>query len=278
MEIVLAGLVRDCERHIKADFIRFEKSFSMFSKRYYILVESDSADCTLSLINELKNLYDIKLITLGNLRQSHPIRTDRLAICRNTYLDEINTNPKYENCKYVAVADFDGINSGLTYRSVQSSFQHIERWDACFANQRGVYYDIYALRHHIWNAGDSNEQKTFYEAAGLKRADAIRNAIYNKMITINSQAKPIEVDSAFGGLGIYKKELFLAGRYDGFNEKNAEICEHVMFHAAMKKRGARLLIMPSMINGTWNEHSLLKFFSYRIFVKIKRFMKNLSLL
>jgi hypothetical protein len=50
---------------------------------------------------------------------------------------------------------------------------------------------------------------------------------------------PLEVNSAFGGLGIYKTAAYLASEYSG------EDCEHVPFHARMKEKGWSVFLNPS---------------------------------
>ena len=57
----------------------------------------------------------------------------------------------------------------------------------------------------------------------------------------------IEVDSAFGGLGIYKKEAFISATYIG-SEDGKDICEHVPFHRSLKKKGYRLFINAALTN------------------------------
>jgi len=75
------------------------------------------------------------------------------------------------------------------------------------------------------------------------------------MISIKNTHNPILVDSAFGGLGIYKKNLMVQSRYIGLSSNNEEICEHVSFNEKLTHLGYKLYIIPSLINGGWNEHN-----------------------
>lgn len=52
-------------------------------------------------------------------------------------------------------------------------------------------------------------------------------------------APPIEVNSAFGGLAIYKTQPYLESEYTG------EDCEHVPFHAKMHKQGWAIFLNPA---------------------------------
>ena len=60
-------------------------------------------------------------------------------------------------------------------------------------------------------------------------------AVYSKMISIPEKSNPIEVESSFGGLAIYKRELFFNKRYHGLDKDGIEVCEHVEMHEKMKK-------------------------------------------
>jgi hypothetical protein len=58
----------------------------------------------------------------------------------------------------------------------------------------------------------------------------------------------IEVDSAFGGLGIYKRDALLAGRYIGLDDAGNEACEHIYFHTNLRKAGYRIFINCALVN------------------------------
>jgi hypothetical protein len=60
----------------------------------------------------------------------------------------------------------------------------------------------------------------------------------------------IEVNSCFGGTGIYVFKDTIGCKYSSHKVKyNHECCEHVPFHEDMKKLyGAKLFINPEMIN------------------------------
>ena len=56
----------------------------------------------------------------------------------------------------------------------------------------------------------------------------------------------LEVESAFGGLGIYKGAPYRQARYSG-HDKHQEICEHVVLHKAMRSEQARFYINPEFV-------------------------------
>jgi hypothetical protein len=144
------------------------------------------------------------------------------------------------------LADLDGLNGLLSPNKISQCWSVDEDWDAIFANQEDHYYDIYALRHADWSPCNCSEQQLNLEPV-LGRGLAHHLAIGSKQIYLPKKLGLIEVDSAFGGLGIYKKEAFISGAYIG-SEDGKDICEHVPFHRLLKKRGYRLFINAALTN------------------------------
>jgi hypothetical protein len=95
------------------------------------------------------------------------------------------------------------------------------------------------------------------------------------MISISHDKTPIEVDSAFGGLGIYKKSAILSSSYIGLDDNEEEFCEHVYLHTIMRRKGLNLYIVPSLINSGWNEHSKDLQFTSRIRDNLRYSIKKL---
>lgn len=115
------------------------------------------------------------------------------------------------------------------------------------ANQPFRYYDIWALRAPGWSENDCWEEfRKLTQTMGRKRA--LKIAVTSRMHSIPVNSSPIEVDSAFGGLAIYRIEAFLRGNYLGENLLGEEICEHVPFHKELRRYGYKLFINPKMVN------------------------------
>ena len=266
-KILIVGLVRNCETSLENDFSNLEKSFSGCSNTQWLLIEIDSNDGTLDVLSKLKNKHkNFEYITHGKLREKYPLRTERIAFCRNTYVNEINGNLKYSDVDYIVVADLDGVNSMISEQAVSSCWSQRSKWDVCTANQEGPYYDIWALRHQDWCSSDCYKQRKFLIEHGVGKEKSRFASTLSKMVTIHANKPWIQVDSAFGGLAIYKKSLFVGSFYSGIDDVGDEICEHVFIHSQMRSRGAKIYINPSLINGGWNEHSS----QLRIKLKVKR--------
>ena len=140
----------------------------------------------------------------------------------------------------------------------------------CSANQKGPYYDIWALRHKDWCAEDCWAQYKFLNKYRRNSKENINSSIYSKMISIPHDSQWIEVDSAFGGSAIYKKFAFLYCEYIGVNDEGEEFCEHTYFNNRLKLLGAKLFINPKLINAGLTEHTAHFQFKNRIKEKIEK--------
>jgi hypothetical protein len=254
-KVLIVGLARNCEDVIEREILKVSSAFSKAKTLNFLIIESDSDDRTVTTLKKLSENNGFEYLTLGNLRNQYPKRTERIAICRNCYLEELRTRNEYKDIDYVVVADLDGVNSELTAIAVESCWKLSEDWDACFANQSKAYYDIWALRHKTWCPNDCWQTYSFLQSNGVSKFSALEAAVYSRMISISHNKDPIEVDSAFGGLGIYKKSAISLGEHVGIDGNNEEICEHVHLHKVMRDKNMRLYIAPSLINCGWNEHS-----------------------
>jgi hypothetical protein len=246
------------------------------------LVESDSDDKTINKLEELKSLISgFQYVSLGNLRDSIPDRVDRIRCARNAYVRYIRSNQESNKWKIVVVADLDGINRAIKIGGIASSVRLLDEYAGVFANQRFGYYDLSALRHPYWNPQDPFPELYFKirELALMNRKSIFSkwvtpiktfrlrtNLIYKKMLIIHKGSKIIEVDSAFGGMGIYKPEVFLNFNYDKISS-NTNQCEHVDLHLKAISEGYKFVINPNFINSNLNMHNIFKFWPLRILRK-----------
>ena len=223
-KVLIVGLTRNCEDVIEREVLKINSAFSEAKSINWLVIESDSDDGTLTKLKNLSKNDNFEFITLGKLQNQYPMRVERISKCRNVYLEKLRTDTKYNDIDYVVVADLDGVNSELTATAVKSCWQLTEEWDACFANQSRAYYDIWALRHKVWSPNDCWQTYNFLCSNGVNKLSALEAAAYSRCININRNAPPIKVDSAFGGLGIYKKDAIFSSTYTGLNENKEEIC------------------------------------------------------
>jgi hypothetical protein len=218
----------------------------------WLVVESDSSDDTVAVLERLSGTVPgFAYRTLGRLAERLPERTDRLAHCRNVYrehLEQLNASgDPASNTGFLVVADLDGVNDELTAQGMRSCWAR-DDWSVCAANQKGLYYDIWALRHAQWCPGDCWEQSRFLERYTGSAGNARKVSVYGRMIHIPEDSEWLEVESAFGGLAIYRTQALGAARYVGLTAQGRPVCEHVALHAAMRAQGGRIFINPRLIN------------------------------
>lgn len=236
-----------------------------FASVRLLVIESDSADTTVAELQRLRHeMPAFEFTSLGPLAQRIGARTQRIAACRNRYLDELNNDPQYADADYVMVADLDTVNNDLSRDALATCWASSAPWDVVTANQTDAYYDIWALRHPDWCPVDCHDQYARLRDL-FGRSRALDIAIHSRMAHVSPEADWIEVDSAFGGLAIYRRDVLLAGRYSGMQDGRA-VCEHVPLHAELRAKGHRIFINPALINAHCTDHSA----RIRLSVRLRR--------
>jgi hypothetical protein len=249
--IFVVGVCRNVTATIAQEVKNLENAIGKQVFKFYI-VESDSSDNTVALLAQLyRNMNNFAYTSLGNLEKSIPVRTSRIAHCRNAYMDFLDENAGEDD--YVVVADLDGANQDLTKSRFKSIWERTD-WDACTANQKFAYFDIWALRAHGWSEVDWMAEYNLLIQLGMRSKKALWKSLYSKMIRIDEKSDWIPVDSAFGGLGIYKFRSIRGLRYQG-EINGVQICEHVPFNAKLKENGNRIFIVPGLINSDHSSHT-----------------------
>ena len=252
---LIVGLARNCAKSLRINVVALERAFEDAQDISWFIVESDSEDKTIEVLHELeKERSNFQYISLGNLRHKYLKRTERIAFCRNKYLDFVATNPSCKKFDYIVVSDLDNFDSRLTTAGVQSCWQRGD-WDVCCANQKGPYYDIWALRHPLWCPTNCWEQASQLEALGLSPFKSVFVSVYGKMVHIPINSDWIEVESAFGGLAVYKKSVLDSVSYNGLGKNGEEVCEHVSLHRMIRSEGGKIFINPALINAGVVSHS-----------------------
>lgn len=286
-KILLVGTVSNVAKTIEKELNVVLKALSIFDRIEIFLVESDSVDSTNYVLEKMKsNNLNFNFKTLGNLRERYPNRVERIAYCRNVYIDYIRSNYHISEWNFVAVADLDGMNFKLSQKGVKTCLESDVEWDGIMANQSFGYYDIYALRAKNWVEEDCFDGLQKYKAKWLVHAKKQKSAynfirnyivsdyarhkfIYSKMKRINRNDPWISVSSAFGGFAIYKPWVFLEYDYNSIGRRYT-VSEHVDFHEKTAVAGSRYFINPFMINSNINEYNLNKL----KLVRLARFIKT----
>ncbi|MBI3429126.1 MAG: hypothetical protein HY050_03525 [Actinobacteria bacterium] len=253
---LVVGTVRNASNNVTADLLRIVDSLDAIVPTSGFVVESDSDDTTVRLLSELASKDSrIRFVSLGQVSPQIPDRIARLRHCRNAYVREIRENPEYKDCDLVIVADLDGINTKISTQYLERALSSEVQWDAMAANQSARYYDILALRHPLWSPNNwLMEAEWLRPFLGEKVAS--RHSLADRMIRIPSDLPPILVDSAFGGLCVYRRWIFDECDYSEDIPEAADEIDHVTLHRKARLAGGKIYIHPGLINSNWTAHSL----------------------
>lgn len=256
MRVLVVGLIRNGAQHIAGEVERVHRILDEVGPTEVFIVESDSADSTPDVLRAMEERFPwFSYVAMGHLSAQIPTRTERLAFCRNRYVDEINRRNLGESDLVIAV-DFDLKNDLLTAEMVKTAVNTGE-WDILTANQKGPYYDIWTLRHPSLSPNDYRSSMRQYRDLGMSEYVAALRTLYARMVTIPTDTPRIAVQSAFGGLAIYRPWVFTEARYAGYDHDGNEVSDHVPFNLSLTAKGAQIFIEPSLVTTGRTEHSSL---------------------
>ena len=212
--VIICGVVKNVERTIGPNIAYCVKMSELFSKCKIVIYENNSTDSTKQILNQINHpsvLVMSENISSEYIKQNskiwaytkvtgsdHPCRIEQIANARNKVLDEIN-KPEYDEYGYVIWIDLD--SAGWNMNGIIDSFVNKYEWDIVYANGKDrsrKYYDMYAYRGDTQPFGP----------------EIIGEHFWSNMPNIQLRDHYVPVFSAFGGLGIYKKEIFKTIRYD----------------------------------------------------------------
>lgn len=231
--VIFAGTCRSVEPYIKKLLGYVDKCGKKFNSYRLIVYENDSSDKTRDILekNKKSNYY---YIFEDNIQEKR--RTVRLERGRNLIMDKVRELNKDNHYQYLIMLDLDNVNKRGTFvKTIDECFNN-EDWDVICANQKRRYYDTYALRY----------PDLTYDCGAKRPADGKQCGKINIKFPPN---KRIEVDSAFGGIAIYKlssipSHCIYNGKYDDGDEK----CEHVDFNKCIRDAGKKIFIDTNFIN------------------------------
>ena len=260
---IFAGCVRNCENWLPKVLTNIEKYSSYFLESYFIFIENDSTDNTKEILKKWYKNRNYSSLNMDGLNKISR-RGLRLEAARNTYLKIIKDSNSLKKYDYLIVMDFDDasvfeIEKKNLLRSIKflNSDKNIA---GVFANQRGIYYDMWTLRHKTICPKDVWEEVLDYSIQNRVSDEiAYENTLKKRKFKLKENDSPLEVDSAFGGFGIYKMNFVLNNQssYVGSKTKRIkdskeiklQVCEHVQFNLGLKDIGGKLYILPYLING-----------------------------
>lgn len=239
-------IIAGCARNISQFWDNTEKSlqkiFDSLPDYKCWIIESNSQDNTLELLEKWAAKDSRRnVISLGNLTE--PSRPKRIGICRNKYMEL--AEPYFSEFGEMLMLDLDdslGIEDNFK-EQLATCFTRND-WDALGSNRRGKYYDIWALRSKVlgitydcWEMAMKKSERILTHD-GFRYIDNRQKYVYSHQKVYPETMPWILVESAFGGLAIYKTAAIKGRRYVG------QTCEHVSFN-----EGLRMYINTRLISG-----------------------------
>lgn len=208
-----------------------------FARCDMFVFENDSTDGTDKLLADYASSrpwFKVRSETWGgeDARGFEPERTERLAKARNICHDHVGLSTV--DYDWTIVLDLDpeyGFSVDGVFNSISqlgSEFSAMASYSLMILKFEGddeprmAHYDSWAARPNWWRDRRN-------EPGGLAWFSAFLPPV---------GSPPLRLNSAFGGLCVYKTEAYLSGRYSG------EDCEHVPFHRRMAASGHRLAVNP----------------------------------
>lgn len=255
-KIIILGLVRNLENSLYDNVVSISTISKYCSNISFFLYENDSIDNTANVLKkcklEIKNfnyLSDtLNLRSFGHqtleskLELKSTERTLSLAKHRNVCLSYVRDNSDKFDFVIVMDMDFekfslDGILNSFGWFSenyadalVGTSLQFKNLFSS---EQKNLWnYDCWAYRGSWWEDLQKYSNNYGYDPM-----------LWFGFWQLPIGSKPIQVNSAFGGIGIYKTQHYISVEYEGYD------CEHVCLHKNLKNKYAdyKLCINPSQL-------------------------------
>ena len=288
----LVGCVREAAAKLTSTMFPLLSALAIqFAAHEVSIYENDSADKTRDVLLQWLSqpsggihARSLMLPLSGEIASRYPERTDRIAHCRNTLMRHALQRSRRWHGKtasaFVVVLDLDckrPVAPTPLAMAVMSMLRSRE-WDVLAGNSKPGhdYYDLWALR--------SKTLGMEYDCWRDRQAMARFGSCDAYEMRLDQKAPPFEVDSAFNGLAIYRVSSLLRKERRKENHKKwwqqyldrwpsvaaamaggsgsdsaapcmydgRATCEHVPFHACLRRRGLRLGVAPYLTQGCGN--------------------------
>lgn len=223
--VLICGLARNLP-HPKLTIKMIERIGALFKKFWIVLYENDSSDDTLKYLNEWSiqrnnvKIISEKLDWPANIQDHSLQRRKRMAYARNKYLEYITLFP----ASYTIVLDTDLY--GYSYEGILHSV--------------GLDLDAVGSNSLLYMEHEGNKHRLYYDTYAYRDIDTSMDHNNNYLVK-NRGDDPIEVDSCFGGLALYKTETLRDVKYKAWD------CDHVTLHEQIRKNGYKVWMNPSQI-------------------------------
>lgn len=240
-KVAIVAIARNCGPILSNTLELVDSLAGRFREAVFYAYENDSEDDTASVLDAFCSARTWAVVeheTLGrpDYRGFQEGRTHALAEYRNRCHDWVRANAP--DSQYVCVLDLDPA-AGFSVEGVISSV-------GAFCELAGIE------RGSLPQPGAMASFSLFKKPDGIAHYDAwaarplafwedrkhICGMAWFSLFWPPVGGPPFPMNSAFGGLCLYKTQAYLSGRYAGGD------CEHVMFHREMWRHGWRVWLNP----------------------------------
>jgi hypothetical protein len=242
--VAFLGCARDCVDAVESSINNLQELGSLFKSSRIFIFENDSSDGTSELLRRISEPSGFYLLQEAGLDGVFPLRTQRLSYGRNRlFRHALTYSPDY-----IVVVDLDGIVDFSRVREGLISCMTLpDVWDAVFPVNSGEYFDLWALRHSKLFPYDYEFHMNDLPPV-LQQRSVIDYVMRGQhLFDFKSLSGWLRVESAFGGMGIYKSEVFRYSSYRGDDENGVRRCEHVHFHESTERSTKRLYMNPNFV-------------------------------
>ena len=218
--------------------------------RFYCF-ENDSTDGTAEALDKYaatrpNAVVEHDTLNRPDLRGWEPERVTRLAEYRNRCRDYVEKN--LADAPWTIVLDMDP-HGGFLPEGVLSSIHWLDDIQKSWRKSAGDSWPGGMASYSILRKADEGGEVWWahYDAYAARpkcwwrdRKSEIGMGWFQQMI-LPVGAPPLPMNSAFGGLCVYRTDAYLSSRYAGGD------CEHVNFHNGMAAAGYDLYINPGSV-------------------------------
>lgn len=243
-KLAIVAIARNTMPYLRNTLALIDELAGRFRDCVFYVYENDSDDETASVLDDfaIRQWVTVEHETLGrpDIRGFEPERTIALAEYRNRCRAWVEHNAA--DADYVVVLDLDP-HGGFSTDGVLNSIGHICKQMSSVCRP----LDVGGMASHsLWAEVDGSEVSIAAYDAWAARLNwwEDRNGKMSMgwfhMLMLPVGSEPVPMNSAFGGLAVYRREAFLA---PGVHYAGGD-CEHVHLHKTMRQSGFQLWLNP----------------------------------
>jgi hypothetical protein len=258
-KILFCGICRNVGDVLERNILCLHRTGGLFKDFKIFMYENDSSDKTIDILNQYKSAKldfitskrDDKDYRINLNNGSDPWHFQRckiLADCRNNYLEFAKN---FYHFDYLCVVDID-IAGAWSYDGIKHAIFILEHnQDYGCVSSYGVLADSNTKNNTTLEDVDQNDY-IMYDSLAF-RPITVNNVHMSRLnvfgeLNFSRGDDPLEVNSNFGGMAIYKMNLIKDKIYDakewasGYTDP-----DHVIFNRQIQKDGYKIILNPNMI-------------------------------